>query len=309
MNNSAISVKYFFLRITVFIFPILIMFIYLEVQLRTFPVDDLSEKRNLFEARLDSIELLILGSSHASNGINPQFFQLKSFNLAHNGQAVYYDTNICNKYLSNMPKLKVVVFPISYFSLFTQYKRNRKIEYYQSYKIPNDSIMNQFSTYSLLCFISPKVAVSKLLNNKFRSRFDLNGFDSLHHTKESTIINDSTGLERFKKFEEKVVDDLFLKSCQDVEILCKRLNDRNIQIVFITTPQFKTITQYFKLETLSQNQKFIQEMCVKYKCHYFNYQDDNRFLKQDFFNNDHLNPNGAEKFSKLLNADISLKLK
>ncbi len=42
----------------------------------------------------------------------------------------------------------------------------------------------------------------------------------------------------------------------------------------------------------------------KYNLGYYNYLKDDRFSAEDFFDSDHLNTRGAEKFSRLLRDEI-----
>ena len=51
----------------------------------------------------------------------------------------------------------------------------------------------------------------------------------------------------------------------------------------------------------------LEEIQKKYGIEYYNYLKHSRFVKEDFKDNDHLNPKGAEKFSKIVDMEILKK--
>ena len=48
----------------------------------------------------------------------------------------------------------------------------------------------------------------------------------------------------------------------------------------------------------------IQELCNEYGTKYYNYLNDPRFNPEDFVDHDHLNKNGAGKFSGVLEREV-----
>lgn len=66
----------------------------------------------------NSIEVLILGNSHAFDGINPKYIQYKTFNFAYHSQEFIFDELLVEKYIKQMKNLKCIVFTMSYFTLF-----------------------------------------------------------------------------------------------------------------------------------------------------------------------------------------------
>ena len=68
-------------------------------------------------ARSKNIECLVLGSSHAYFDIKPDELSLKTFNLANTSQSLAQDFSLLEHFIDRLPKLKLVIIPISYFSL------------------------------------------------------------------------------------------------------------------------------------------------------------------------------------------------
>ena len=100
-----------------YLLPILVFFIVLEIILRQIP-NVYSHKKNYLEANADKIETLILGSSHTYYGIDPVYFSSNNsvFNGAHVSQSLDYDYEILKRYAAKLNNLKTVVIPVSYFT-------------------------------------------------------------------------------------------------------------------------------------------------------------------------------------------------
>ena len=131
----------FILKLVMFLFPLIAIIGFTEYQLRAIP-NDIKVRREILEKRLDSWEVIILGSSHGRSSINPNLLSSKTLNLACSSQDIFYDTNILLKYLPQLPKLKLVILPISYFSLETRLSDAteswRCAMYHHVYGLPNE---------------------------------------------------------------------------------------------------------------------------------------------------------------------------
>ena len=60
---------------------VVIAFIPMEILLENIP-NDYSFKKEYLDENSDSIEILVLGSSHSYYGINPIYFHLRAFNAS-----------------------------------------------------------------------------------------------------------------------------------------------------------------------------------------------------------------------------------
>lgn len=297
-------------RLCIFLLPFIIVFSYCEYQLRHQPfASSYAAKKFYLEQQLDSTEILVLGSSQAYHGINPACFSKKCFNLANVSQTLYYDRRLTQQYLQRLPHLKTVIINIAYFSFFYQlydikekwrddyYNAHFSIRYYQT--SPFD-----LSNYLLLSTYRP-MHTAKLLFHQFvdddAKQIMPNGF--LPKLTQD-IIDDSTGAARVKIHN----DENFIKRRKeivtDLDELVKELKVHQIQVVFVTTPVYKTYSRFCNDAVIDSNTKFINQLCKQYNCSYYNFFSDNRFLQEDFYDNDHLKYNGANKLSKLLNDTL-----
>lgn len=86
--------------------------------------------------------------------------------------------------------------------------------------------------------------------------------------------------------------------------LFSKLKDADIKAVIITTPCFSSYYTNINSKKYLRMQNEIKSLSQKYNVEYHNYLKDNRFTIEDFFDSDHLNARGAEKFSNILKNDI-----
>jgi hypothetical protein len=299
------------LKIIIFLIPIATIIGYLEFKLSKIP-NSYTQKRHLLESQLDSIEVLTLGPSHMFFGTDPKCFSKYGFNLAYKAQPLYYDIHITEKYLDKLPRLRMVIVDIGYMSLYYQMGGNngdawRRFFYSQFWDVygPNMSVIDT-RRYSKLALYTPVTCLDYIKKNfkvDISEKMERNGFVPVNDS-----FNQSLGHpEAVKKFQEwKAMMDStqFKPICAELEEFIKRLKEKNIQIVFVTTPVLSEFTGLCDSNILNSNKNQIQNWCVAYNCQYFNYFTDDRFTKHDFYNFDHLNVHGAQKFSKIIDSEI-----
>jgi len=106
-------------RVLVFLAPLALLLGVAEALLRRIP-NDYAFKAERMLRDGESFEFLILGSSHAYRGIDPELMGGAGFNAANVSQDLGYDRAILERYLSSMPNLKDLYIPISYGSLTSE---------------------------------------------------------------------------------------------------------------------------------------------------------------------------------------------
>ena len=168
-----------FFKIFLFLLPVAVIFLILELLLRQIPNDYILKKEYL-DKNSDSIQVLILGSSHSLHGLNPAYFKKRSFNAANYSQSLDYDLEILRKYENNWHQLEYVVLPVSYPSLFEKIEDSieswRVKNYVLYYKIRISKhltyyaeIINQFCT----CIIKKPPKTCKILRREPRNDLEI----------------------------------------------------------------------------------------------------------------------------------------
>jgi hypothetical protein len=266
-------------------------------------------KKKYLENNINTIETLILGSSHSQNGINPEYFKSNSCNLAFGGQPISIDYFLLTKYLNRMKNLKTVVFEISphrfynefntqdwnghvYANLYGIYYKN------ESFSVKNYSFVlsdvKYFSTIFLDNF-NPTIHKPKL--NKYG--FMVNDF----HDRFSKLNNDTLKIRKTFKMNHKFENQKNFKlNASFLAKISKECSDKKVKLVFITTPFYDTYASHIPLEASRQVQKLVNSISHNNNIPYFDFSKSKRFTLRDFKNDNHLNPNGAQKFSLIMDS-------
>lgn len=301
--------KKLLLKSFLFIIPLAMFFVYMEVNLAKIP-NSYSFKRECFEQQLDSIEVLVLGSSQMVHGVNPDYFSMKGFNLSNVSQTLFYDSRITLRYLDRMPKLKYALINISYFSFGEQLIDGREAwrDYYYSqyWNIDYPEIEKMdIKKYSKTFLYTPTHAFGYFLKGfhvNLIENYDRSGFSKVDTIEKS--YGDSTGYIRVQTHEDCYQEKRVAENQKYVEELIVELKKRNITPVIITPPVLETYSKFVNKEKVKRNTEIVNRICKKYNCRYFDYFSDKRFVQSDFCDNDHLNVVGAEKFSRVIDKEI-----
>lgn len=259
------------------------------------------------------VNTIILGNSHAYYGINPAILSKKAFNLANSSQSLNYDRDILLKHIDGMPSIKNVVITVSYFSFYynldvgaeswrsNYYKQFSGIDHHKNnlLDIRRYSLLALYTPQQALNFFSKGVSVIDLSEG-----VDENGFLIRDSAGLYTRINDSSGKTRFL-FHASIMKEKFHSEMMTaINELINQLKKRKIAVYLISTPLYETYSKHLDKQVLQRNDTIIAQLCKKYGTVYADFSNDKRFVKEDFYDNDHLNVYGANKFSGLIDSLI-----
>jgi len=258
----------------------------------------------------NEVEILTLGGSHSWEGIKPEILGNHAFSLANSSQMLQYDYFLFNNY--DFPNLKEVVITISFPTLFAddyEYDERRwfNVIYYKIYM--NCPYHSDFSKYNFE-FSNMKTFQDKL--RQFFRRAELNsdeyGCAILNTISNKDTIRWNNGSEALEAADRHnhIGDfshiDTNLTRLQKITDYC---TNHKIQLVLVTTPCWKIYTDNLDSSRLAKMREIMSDYCKRNpNVLYLNYLTNTRFVADDFFNSDHLSTIGAEKFTKILKADI-----
>lgn len=301
-------------RLLVFLIPLVFLFLILEARLRQIPTY-LGMKKEFLESQLGEIEVLSTGHSYG-DAINPRFFNRRTFNLFNDAEDLYYDLKVIEKYMENMPQLKAILLPISYFTLDYRLEHGPWAWRAPFYKFifnipPSDPFSNlhpgfyshtfAYGWREVLGFIGTNFD-DKMTNKMYKDGWREVGTMGLVEGKES-IRAGQQSIEYL---------DSILKKPENLEFNIPLLNSfiekcksKEIEVILFTPPAFHNYYDYINPEKYQLLQNEISQIMRKYDIYYHDFLKDPRFNASDFYSIDHVNDLGAEKFSRIMNVIVN----
>lgn len=267
-------------------------------------------KKKLIEKNKDSINMVVVGTSHVFGGIIPSKMTNFTVNIANQSQSIYYDIELLKKYIKQLPNLNTIVFDINFFTF--QYNLDngpeawRALYYKNTFNIAPQTKELSFFDNFLIKMYNPKDIIFHIGSIPlYEGYYKSNGvaLDS----EVLSIVNKENSVKRYNH----LVNTYMLKSEQakiieELEIFLENLTNTKIKVVFVQIPISPTMYSYIDKKLLFENNNILKNLCEKYpNVKSINMLNDMRFLEHDFRDPDHLNLKGAIKFSSLLNAEIN----
>ncbi|MEI8133278.1 MAG: SGNH/GDSL hydrolase family protein [Leptolinea sp.] len=306
--------KKFAIRLILLVLPFAISFVLLDRALENVYPNSYKLKRVNLEKNLNVIEVLVLGDSWAWNDINPDYFQVKGYNLANPVQDLYYDQQLLYKYLDHLPNLKVVLQPLSYHILQSNQMLNGR-NYRVCMTLREFSILPQdledlfrYRFCSLLTKEGDTPFSSILYWEKNLKNYDLPSTVQENGWGRNDAVLQDTSLEGAGKRVlalDKAMDPTLMEgNIQRLLATNQKLKNRGVKLVLLTLPVTKEFYTNINLKKYNAVQKQILQLSKQNNIPYYDYIQDSRFSDEDFYNYDHMNPRGAEKISRILDSEV-----
>lgn len=286
-----------------------------EFFLRAIP-NDFTRKLHSFEKVKDEVEILILGSSHTYVGLNPTFFDQKTFNLAYSSQSIDLDAKIWDRVKSQLPRLKTIIIPISYFSYGYALEDGNSAHKIKNYNIYYSIYSHTFQVENQLEILNQSIQRNgQRLNRASKNTeafvfVDHNGFNDRRIPKKE-IDWEKSAAHAVQNHTQNLKDDkIKTRIRMHVNLLEEMMQwsaKRGIKILLISTPVTHFYYSRINPQQLDHWRRITLDLSTKYKhVEWLNYfENDSIFTTQDFQDADHLNKNGAAKLSLLVNQFIN----
>jgi hypothetical protein len=308
-------VKTLIYRIVLLVLPIVLLAVVLEFGLGHVH-DEYTAKAELFRQRQSQVETLFMGASPTAYGIDPSYMKQDAYNMGNFYQLIEQDTALVEALAPQMPHLKLVVFnimpPILELDSRGSAVGNLSFKYHQLYGAGLDRWYDWFNlkAHSRIALFGYRNSIDFL----FRGfRVSLAG--DLELSEQGFVANpvtssvtDTADDPAFKDQLARLITpyqgaDHWDYNRKRLERSIKLLQENHIAVVFITSP---VTTQYSGLyhEAYLTTKDLMEQFHAKYNVAYFDYFQDQHFSGEDFRDYLHLNSQGADKFSRLLAAEI-----
>lgn len=306
--------KKFLYKVLFFLLPIVILFFAIEIYIRNSP-NSFITKADYLNNNLDKIEVLVLGTSHSQNGINPKFFKRNTANLSYGSQDIQIDSALFFKEVPKLKSLKKVIFELDYHRMDIENDADfYRIPWYFIFydvEVKPVSLINKFSLYSTNMTFFNDIMIADIKSNSkkqvinkygfveanYNNPFAISEYDSIKIQKDSKVF--------LKNRHKEVSVENFNKNKSRIEAMITYCNNNTIEFIIVSSPFYYT---YVENEIPTKKEKvktFIDYLTKKYKVKHLDFESDARFHLKDFSNDDHLNADGAKKYSEILSKEIN----
>ena len=245
-----------------------------------------------------NVDVLIVGSSHAYRGVDPRILKkdgISAFNLGSSAQTPINTKVLLHQYLDQI-KPKLVVYE-AYAGTMNIDGVESSLDILSNNKIDINSIKMANEIHNLLAY-------NTLIFSGFRQTFGLNKtFSEVAHQGEDTYISPTGYVEtKFRKniFNDEKISkwDLIENQKEEFENNITFIKSKGIEVYIIQAPITKTL--YNSINNNKEVDQFLGKLG-----NYKNYQNLIELKDStDFFDNNHLNQIGVEKFNVILSKDL-----
>ncbi|MGL5583229.1 MAG: hypothetical protein ACRDCE_20070 [Cetobacterium sp.] len=253
----------------------------------------------------NKIKIANLGSSHGQfSFLYEGELEKEAFNFGLPAQPLYYDYKFLERYRDKFEVNSVLIIPISIFSF---YQGNELIKYNERYSkiLKYKDIQNiEFIEYFLSRYFSILLGENRfynLINIKLKKN-DIKELSNL----EKIEFAKNTFKNHMAYNENSYLD---IQNLKEILKICIK---NNIKPILVTTPVSHALNELVTEEIYNQRIKIhINQVLDELDIHveYLDYSRDKRFSKNlnYFIDADHLNKNGARKFTNIFLDDINYK--
>jgi len=312
-------IRKFIVKLTIFIVPLLLFWIYAEIGLNYVPTSYSKLQHNFYLYRND-IEVLILGNSESQLGIAPKYFQkYKGYNLSNVSQPIYASSQLVLNNLEELKNLKLVVISVGPLSFFTTSRGHReqwreKFYYHfwgldPEYGEPNYTWNFKTGLYNFKTILSYAVQGFYKIPTPYVDAIDSTGWERGYIKNSYEILNDETGEMIARIHLESVNFSYNHKNVEYIANLKKELDKKGVKLIIIQLPKSKYYLKNLPEELMIKNNLVLDSIYRHMDVPYYCFTSDPNYTDQDFRDVNHLNYIGAKKFSKTLSQVIENKLK
>ncbi|MCE7995962.1 MAG: hypothetical protein HEP71_28540 [Roseivirga sp.] len=304
-------------KLLIFILPVLVVLYPLDLVitkgLKKTRYEEFAEWNAILNGEVEA-DMVIMGGSRAFVHFSPEILdsslQLNAYNLGMDGYLFPMQQARFDAYLEQNDKPRYVLQSVSMSTLSRRnglYSREQFLPY-----LDNEKVLMATKAYEGLSWFDYNVPLLR-----YRKQWDLitiGATESLgvRHISGNEKHKGYVGRSRswdgtFEKFVENspegIVADVEEEVVMAFESYLKRCKENDIQVILVYTPEFEGIQRYFvnRAEVMG----IYQRLATKFDLEFLDYSADPMCSDQTFFyNSQHMNKSGAEKFSRKLAGDL-----
>lgn len=297
-----------------FLLPVAIIYLVMEHKLTEVRFPE-AVKMEFINENAEEVEILLLGSSQVQRAVNPEHLSKPAINLANQSQMLYEDLQLLKYFRPELNNLKVVVFEVSYDKLERDKSYTSPVLHHKNLKFYGVNTFGRPLKFqdNFLFHSNPDYFYGELkdhLSNSSGIRLNKYGFD----------VNKYDGIYRNANYQDEQLKDenILIENISNEEIYKKNLLvlheiiqfclRENLQILIYHPPTHRRYNKLIDPQLLNKWNSLISDLRKTYDdVHFFIDYNNPDFEMNDFYNGNHLNPDGAKKASENLDAVINQK--
>lgn len=284
-----------------------------ELYVRQYP-NPARDKHQWMLRHSQEVETLVLGSSHTFYGVQPALLGPHTYSLAQVSQTYRYDLYLLQHY--PMPRLRTVILPFSYFSLYDDLETMGDEPFTAvRYRIYMDCDIHPWlSTWHLECM------QGAAFKEKIRSLWHpaTMTWDSLGYGTNYTLQQRPSDWDNGQQRAERNTHVHGTETPASLELnrgylrdIMNHCQERGIRLILLSTPCTESFCRHQSREQLAMNDHVLGQLLRQHpEVVRLDLTEDERFRRceqgyPDFYDADHLSTVGAERLTRLLRPYIT----
>lgn len=301
-------VKKYFIRAVLFLLPVVMILGALEFWTRS-----VSSSPKTIAAYLDkesqNIEVMVLGASQNQAAIHPGFISKPTINLASGHQDYAEDFHLLNQLKERLPKLNTVLLPMTFAHLDTP---PNKGEYWKHATLLNYYNVNAYgrTVYAkdrLLYLSNPSFYSQELLDDI--SPMNTKNFGAFGYMENAL----NTAFEK-ANYDKEIIENIPLSINNLEDTVAVKQNTasfkrilafctaQDLDVYIVLTPITPKYYAHRNPAIVARRDAFLKEMKQAFPKMHIVDAEKSTYLLSDFKNHNHLNPEGAKKFTKAVST-------
>lgn len=317
------SLRRAFTRLALFCAPLLVAAGALEWLFGAVP-NAHTVKRTQLLARAAEIDTLIMGSSNAYFGVVPKKLHGSAYNLAYVSQTLFCDDQLLAQLTPRLPRLKRVIVVVGYISLYYQFKQGRlegerQYDYQFEWGIPprlaQDRLNLAMVSRLALAFNRGKLAsqIREKLSylRSHQPPGQLPGMDDRGWwtaNLKSHDLGPVAAATTHARHRQGMNPGDFSENVALLEHLIAELRQKDIAVVLVTMPVWQTYAEGMSKDLWGNSVAAYESLALRFGARYLNFLQMPELGETDFLDPDHLNSQGAVRFSHQLNWALESKI-
>jgi len=261
----------------------------------------------------NQFETLVLGSSQMQSAVNPEWLDSPTLNLASGDQHHDTDFKLLKGIQENLPNLQTVVLEVSYshFELPHNGKDFWKHSLYLKYYDINTFERSTYVKDRLLYLANPRFFSERIDEHFIQKQeftdFNAFGFNTENYEGQFKVLGyDQEKIVKVPNFKINTEPNAYifeLNTALFLEML-DFLAEKNFKVIIAKLPMYKTYHPRQDKGILRRRDSVLASVLQKYPNTQLLDLENNTidFNVKDYWNQSHLNPNGAKKFTSQLNG-------